>query len=107
MARGALGTVAQRGLGQMRLPFGKRRPAGDCQRVDATFEAHEPAVNIPLQDSGCIWRRYFEVARPRWRLGKGHRTRERVLPICSHDRLPGAAAGRRIADASSMFIDDF
>ena len=92
--------------GQMCFPSDKRRPAAVRQRVDTTLDADEPAVDIPLQDFRGIRRLYFEVARPRWGLGQCHRARECLLPVRGHDRLPGAAAGRRVADASSVFVDD-
>jgi hypothetical protein len=92
--------------GQMRSPSDKRRPAAVGQRVDTTLDADEPAVDIPLQDLRGIGCPYFEVARPRWGLGQCRGARECLLPVRGHDRLPGAAAGRGIADASSVFVDD-
>jgi len=39
-------------------------------------------------------------------LGEGRCTHERLLPVGSHDGLPGDAAGRRVADTSPVFVDD-
>jgi hypothetical protein len=93
-------------FGQMHSPSDKGGPAAVRQRVDTTLDTDEPAVDIPLQDFRGIRRLYLEVARPRWGLGQCNRARQCLLSVRGHDWLPCAAASGRVADASSVFIDD-
>src|SRR5713226_2759512 len=83
----------------------QRRGACLRQRIDAAFDAAEPAVHIAQQYLGCIRDDRLDLGcapRPlRQRRGAG----ERLLAVGGHDRRLRHSAQCRIADPAPMLID--
>src|SRR6185312_10643791 len=87
-------------------PADERRLALGGEGVDAALDPGEPAVIIVQQDLRRC--RYLDPELTCRARAGGQRggAGERLLAVGGHDRLPGAAALRRVAAASVVLVDE-
>src|SRR3954463_16533252 len=91
---------------EMRGPPHERRLAALRERIDAALDPDEPAVNVAEKDLRRIRCVRFEVAWPGRFQRQRRRTRQGLLAVGRHDRLPRAASRCRVAAAPAVLFDN-
>ena len=90
----------------LRSPSRKFGTTKVAKAVSASFDALEPAVDIPLEDLRRVRQRGLEIARSARHSRQRSRAIERLLPVGSHDRSAGASAHGRITSALPVLLDN-
>src|SRR3954447_24099376 len=87
-------------------PFDQGALAEVGEPVKSALDAHEPPIDVPEENFGCVRDRALQVARPAWSSGQRNRACERLLPVGREYRPPRGAPDCRIAAAALVLGHD-